>query len=184
MEKTIETKVRDLCIQNPVNHVRKNHALEHATVHILEKKFPDKEFAGYSVERGFWIIGKLSIQEIQEAADAAFARLSHGEKDLAVHPGCGTNLATASLLTSVGAVLTFIGTKSEKDRLKRFSSLLLISSMAIQVSKPLGFAIQRNLTTDPDMNGMEISGIDTGQIREYPYFFIRTVYKKPCEPSL
>ncbi|HOU19108.1 MAG TPA: DUF6391 domain-containing protein [Flexilinea sp.] len=184
MEKTIETKVRDLCIQNPVNHVRKNHALEHATVHILEKKFPDKEFAGYSVERGFWIIGKLSIQEIQEAADAAFARLSHGEKDLAVHPGCGTNLATASLLTSVSAVLTFIGTKSEKDRLKRFSSLLLISSMAIQVSKPLGFAIQRNLTTDPDMNGMEISGIDTGQIREYPYFFIRTVYQKPCESSL
>ncbi len=32
--------------------------------------------------------------------------------------------------------------------------------------------------------GMEISGIDTGQIREYPYFFIRTVYQKPCESSL
>jgi hypothetical protein len=42
--------------------------------------------------------------------------------------------------------------------------------MAIQVSKPLGFAIQRNLTTDPDMNGMEISGIDTGQI-EISLFF-------------
>ena len=56
-----------------------NHALEHATVHILEKKFPIKNLPDIPLKE-VWIIGKLSIQEIQEAADAAFARLSHGER--------------------------------------------------------------------------------------------------------
>lgn len=175
MENSNQATIRN-SIGNPVLQIRKNHALEHAVIHVLEKKFPGRQLMGYSICNGFWIIGNLSIQNVQEAVDVAFARLSHGEKNLAIHEGCGTNLATTGVLASVAALLTMLGTKSDKERLRRFSSLVLMTTAFVQVSKPLGVAMQRNVTTDADMGGMKIIGIDMSEICGFQSYFVTTEF--------
>ena len=43
-----------------VSSVRRNHALEHATLHILGRKYKDRVMGGYSDPSGFWIIGEIT----------------------------------------------------------------------------------------------------------------------------
>ncbi len=176
MERTNRIGIGTFSAEKTIAQIRKNHALEHAVVHVLEKKFSHCALAGYSINKGFWVIGKLAIQDVQEAVDAAYARLAHGEKDLAIHQGCGTNLAATGLAVSLGSLLTMAGTRSEKERLSRLSSLILVTTACLQLSKPLGVMLQRNVTTDPDMTGLSIRGIDAGEIRGVPYFFVNTAY--------
>ena len=168
MERTNRIGIGTFSAEKTIAQIRKNHALEHAVVHVLEKKFSHCALAGYSINKGFWVIGKLAIQDVQEAVDAAYARLAH--------EGCGTNLAATGLAVSLGSLLTMAGTRSEKERLSRLSSLILVTTACLQLSKPLGVMLQRNVTTDPDMTGLSIRGIDAGEIRGVPYFFVNTAY--------
>jgi len=69
--------------------VRKNHALEHATIHVLEELVPVK-LSGVSNPNGFIIQGVSDPYLVLQAAHEAKRRLLSGEKDLAVHPRCGT----------------------------------------------------------------------------------------------
>ncbi len=153
---------------------RKNHALEHATINLLEEKSGRCAYSGYSIHKGFWILGKATIQDVQEMVDLALARLKNGERDLAIHQSCGTNLAVSGTLTALGALAALSGTRNKKEQFSRFSSLVLVSGLMIQLSKPLGLFVQENVTTDPDLTGLSIRGIETGEIRGIPYFFIRT----------
>jgi len=68
--------------------VRKNHALEHATIHVLEEIVPVK-LSGVSNPNGFVIQGVSDPYLVLQAAHEAKRRLLSGEKDLAVHPRCG-----------------------------------------------------------------------------------------------
>lgn len=174
---TANTRFTNLTRISPIAQIRKNHALEHSTIRLLETAVPGSSYSGYSTPRGFWIIGKSDIQRIQETVDLALAKLRNGEKKLAIHPACGTNLMMSGLMTAVGALVTLRGTKKESERLKKLSSLVLISGLMLQLSKPLGPWVQENITVDPDMTGMSVIGIDTGEVGNVPYFFIRTQLK-------
>ena len=50
---------------------RRNHALEHATLHMLERKHPKQPMGGHSNPTGFLIFGDFSLEEIQAALRAA-----------------------------------------------------------------------------------------------------------------
>ena len=78
---------------------RRNHALEHATLHVLARthKIP---MAGHSNPTGFFLLGDLQLEEIANASIEALTRLKAGESGLAVHEGCGTNLATTAALSA------------------------------------------------------------------------------------
>jgi hypothetical protein len=54
---------------------RRNHALEHATLHVLARKYPNQHMAGHSNPTGFFVIGKFDTQEIWTAATEAMTRL-------------------------------------------------------------------------------------------------------------
>ena len=45
-----------------------NHALEHATVNILESRYGYKNLAGYAEDNGFYIIGANNIFQVEQAA--------------------------------------------------------------------------------------------------------------------
>ena len=77
---------------------RRNHALEHATIHMLARKYADKNLAGHSNPTGFFLFGDMSTEDIRTAVNEAMARLRAGESELAIHPGCGTNFATSMVL--------------------------------------------------------------------------------------
>ena len=73
---------------------RTNHALEHATLHVLAEKHPTRSMAGHSNPTGFFILGDLSNRRCSICRAQALTRLRGGESDLAIHAGCGTNIAT------------------------------------------------------------------------------------------
>src|SRR6202035_3648807 len=83
--------------------VKQNHALEHATIVLLSKKYPDVRFAGISFAAGFFVFGDVPTEAIRPAAEEALQLLRTSQPELAVHERCGTNLAVAGVLTGLSS---------------------------------------------------------------------------------
>jgi len=139
-----------------VLETRRNHALEHATLHVLAAQYPNRSMAGHSNPTGFFILGDLPTRDIQAAADQALTRLRAGESGLAIHPGCGTNFATTVLLAGTFAWLVLRGGKSIFGRLIRIPFALLFAVLGVLISRPLGPIIQQRITTDAEMGNLQI----------------------------
>lgn len=138
---------------------RRNHALEHATIHLLAPRNPGKRMAGHSNPTGFFLLGDLTAQQIRESAAEAHTRLNSGESGLAIHPGCGTNLATTALLAGTLAWLPLRGTKSTLWRLLLVPFALVFALVGYQLSKPLGPWLQKYVTTEADLGNLQIVDI-------------------------
>ncbi len=138
---------------------RRNHALEHATIHLLSRKHPGKRMAGHSNPTGFFLLGDLVTQDIWSAATEAYTRLNSGESGLAIHPGCGTNLATTALLSATFAWFPLRGTRSMLWRLMLVPFALMFAVAGYQLSKPLGPWLQKYVTTEADLGEMKIVDI-------------------------
>jgi hypothetical protein len=138
---------------------RRNHALEHATLHVLARKYDDKTLAGHSNPTGFFLFGDMTTEDIREAINEAMNRLGAGERQLAIHPGCGTNLATSMILPATFAFVPFQGSRSNRGRLLLLPLALLFGVFGFFLSKPLGPWLQRNVTTEADLGDMRIVNI-------------------------
>ncbi|MBV6391548.1 MAG: hypothetical protein KPEEDBHJ_00756 [Anaerolineales bacterium] len=143
---------------------RRNHALEHAAIHLLARKHPGKRMAGHSNPTGFFLLGDLTAQQIWESVTEAQTRLNSGESGLAIHPGCGTNLAATALLAGTLAWFPLRGTKSTLWRLLLAPFALLFALVGFQLSKPLGPWLQKHITTEADLGSMQI--VDVVPIRK------------------
>jgi len=135
---------------------RRNHGLEHATIHILSGQFPGKALAGHSNPRGFFILGDVPTESVREAATEALARMRNGESKLAVHPGCGTNYVVAGALAGTLAWLGMTGAKTGRQRLDRLPLVIMLSMVGFMVSQPLGPVIQQRITTSGNPGGLVI----------------------------
>lgn len=153
-----------------LSRVRRNHGLEHATLTILAPKYPHVPLAGHSDEGGFWILGEASTEDVREAAEQALARMRAGERALAVHPNCGTNLVTAGVLAGAAAWLGMLGSKRGRDQWDRLPTSVMLATIALFFAQPLGPKIQAAVTTSGDPGNMEISAIrmeEHGSIRTH-----------------
>jgi hypothetical protein len=140
-----------------LSRIRRNHGLEHATLHVLAQRFPNTSLAGHSDAGGFWILGEVPTEELQSAVQDAYRRLQNGESRLAVHPNCGTNFATAGLLAGVGAFLAMFGAGNRwRDRLERLPLAISLATMALIASQPLGLLLQREVTTSGELGSLEV----------------------------
>jgi hypothetical protein len=141
-----------------VNVVRQNHALEHATMHVLARRNPYLRLMGRSTPGGFLIYGPLETQEVAAAASEALARLQQGEEHLAVHPRCGTNLAVTSIMAGTAAFGATLGRpRSKWDRLPL---ALMAATLAAIAAQPLAHKIQERITTTPEVQGLYISKVE------------------------
>lgn len=137
---------------------RRNHALEHATLHLLARNHCGS-MAGHSNPTGFFLLGDFSTQEIWVAATEALERLREGESGLAIHEGCGTNLATNALF---GASLSWLVVSRAKSALMRILLLPLAVAfgvLGVLIARPLGPKLQQHVTTEADMGNMQIVDI-------------------------
>jgi hypothetical protein len=139
-----------------VAETRRNHALEHATIHILSQVFPGRAMAGHSNPTGFFLLGDLPTEQVRQAVSEALARLQNGEKELAIHEGCGTNYVVTGGLAALFAFVGMSGTRSNRERLERLPLVMLLSILAFIIGQPLGPALQKQVTTDPDPGDMLI----------------------------
>ncbi|MFA9490228.1 MAG: DUF6391 domain-containing protein [Anaerolineales bacterium] len=138
--------------------IRRNHALEHATIHVLSGRFPNKSFIGRSDPKGFFLYGDITRDEVHAAADEALARLRRGDAHLAIHPNCGTNLVTSGLLAGSASyfALIGIGNKNWRQRLERLPMAITLTMISLIIAQPLGKAVQKHVTTDGDPGQLEI----------------------------
>lgn len=137
---------------------RRNHALEHATLHILARKYRTS-MAGHSNPTGFFLLGDVTTEDVSAAATEAMARLLAGESELAVHPGCGTNMATSALLAGTFAWAPLRGAKSTFWRVWLIPLAVLFAAFGYWLSKPLGPWLQKYITTEADPGDMQIVDI-------------------------
>lgn len=141
----------------PLRRTRQNHALEHATMHILARSNPGLRLIGRSTSKGFLVYGDVETQTLANAASEALARLQAGERELAIHPRCGTGVATAGVLAGVAA---FVAMQTErKSKWAALPRVLTYSTLAVLVSQPLGLAVQREFTTEPTLDDVRIGRI-------------------------
>lgn len=139
-----------------IQPTRRNHALEHATLHVLSARFPNLPLAGHSNPTGFFIVGKIPTEQLREAVGIALTRLQNGESALAIHPGCGTNYAVNGGLAAVAALYGFIGTKNTRERFERLPLVMLLSIFAFMLGQGLGPVLQQKITTDPNPGDLAI----------------------------
>src|SRR5919108_3821621 len=140
----------------PYLATRRNHALEHATLKILARKYDDKTLAGHSNPTGFFLFGDITTEDARSAIKEAMTRLRAGERDLAIHPGCGTNLATSMILPATFAWIPFQGTRSLRWRLILIPVGLTFALFGYLLSKPLGPWFQRYVTTEAELGNMQV----------------------------
>ncbi len=137
--------------------VRRNHALEHATLHVLGREMPNLSLAGRSDWNGFLLYGDIHTDSLRQAVQEAYERLRAGEVQLSVHPHCGTNMAVAAALSGVAFLVGLLGSQGARKR--RWPLTFLALAGALTLAQPLGPEVQRRYTTNPDMEGVSIGRV-------------------------
>ena len=141
--------------------VRRNHALEHATLAVLTEKNPRLRMAGYSDPRGFWLAGEIETEKVEEAVQQALQRMRGGEHGLAVHPHCGTNLVTTGFLAGALGWLGMLNAgRTYRERMERLPLVISLVTLGMMVAQPLGPKVQEHVTTSADMEGLEVLRIE------------------------
>jgi hypothetical protein len=126
--------------------LRRNHALEHATIVVMMEREPGRKLNGFSTDEGFFVQGVRSLEEVESAAREAIRRLRGGEKGLAIHRNCGTTIVAANLLTAI----FFLGSLGLGLYVGWPLYLLILGSvvLAFALRVPLSLLLQRFVTTD------------------------------------
>ncbi|MCA1688287.1 MAG: DUF6391 domain-containing protein [Actinobacteria bacterium] len=138
--------------------LRRNHALEHATIVVMMEREPVRRLNGFSTDEGFFVQGVRSTQEVDSAAREALRRLKSGEKGLAIHRNCGTTIVAANLL----AAIFFLGSLGLGLYLEWPLYLLILGSiiLAFALRVPLSLLLQRFVTTDADLTNAEVGWVE------------------------
>ena len=140
-----------------VRRIRQNHALEHATIHMLSHEGYRPRLFARSDWNGFVIAGNLETETVIAATQEALDLLQRGESGLAVHPRCGTNLATGGILAGSAAVFALSGRcRSPWDKFWRAT---LATLAALILARPVGLAVQERITTSPDLRDVRAADI-------------------------
>jgi hypothetical protein len=150
--------------------VRENHALEHATIVLLSKRFPDARLSGVSFATGFFVFGEVASEAVQPAAEQALARLRGGEPEMAIHERCGTNLAVAGMLTGLSAMTVARLRKPYNTA----NNVILASTAALVLARPLGLLVQRYVTTRTPGQTMRIRRVKRMTFLGSPAHFVFT----------
>lgn len=152
------------------NRVRRNHALEHATITVVTERHPSVLLQGRANRKGFYIFGDISTDELKSAMNEALRRLRAGEADLAIHPRCGTNLAVAGILSGVSAALA----AQLKPKQNRFSYAVLAALGALMLAPRLGAETQRHITTLADPGDILVETVERKRFLGNTAHWVRT----------
>lgn len=159
----------------PVRRVRQHHAIEHATITVLMRHNAHLQLVGgRSDHRGFYIFGPVDSDALLEAAQEALARLQRGESNLAIHPNCGTNLVTTGTLAGIAGLLTAtIGRRQQASLWDQLPFAILAAILALLAGRPIGFRLQRHVTTLADVRNLRLGRVSRRQFGRWVQHFVR-----------
>ena len=148
-----------------IRRIRRNHGLEHATIHILSRGKSSLRMAGRSDDHGFYLYGDISTGEVTQAVSEALRRMQSGEHNLAIHPNCGTNLVTTGMLSALAALVGTAGMQRDwRDRMERFPTVVLLIIAALIVAPGIGTAFQRYFTTLGEPGDLHVVDIQRREV--------------------
>lgn len=139
-----------------ISLIRRNHGLEHASLTILASSQPNLALSGVSFPGGFLVLGKVDTGELRSAVFQALSRMKNGEKQLAVHPNCGTNYVTSGILAGLLAWLGMSGAESRRQKLDRLPLVISLVTLSFIYTRPLGPIIQERITTSGDPANLQV----------------------------
>ncbi|MDQ4105927.1 MAG: DUF6391 domain-containing protein [Actinomycetota bacterium] len=147
--------------------LRRNHALEHATIVVMMERQPGRRFNGFSTDDGFFVQGVRSLDEVDSAAREALRRIKNGERHLAIHRNCGTTIVAANLL----AAIFFLGSLGVGLYLGLSLGnlfLLVVGAMLLSfvLRVPLSLLLQRFVTTEQDLTNAEVGWVEAAKPHE------------------
>jgi hypothetical protein len=143
-----------------VGTVRRNHALEHATIAVMLRKIGhDIRVVGRATRDGYYLYADIPTELLEESTREALQRMKSGEGHLAVSALCGTNLAVAGAMAGAASLLTL----GNGNRTEKLPNVVLASMLAVLAAQPVGRLVQRYLTTSPDLSDTEIVAIKPGR---------------------
>jgi len=157
-----------MSIEQLLNRLRRNHALEHATINLLSRRHPGAHLVGVSGPQGFTLYSSMGAEDVIPVAREALRALQSGNAALAIHENCGTNLVVTAVLTTLATLLGLRympgGTRTATrdtgrawwNLLERLPHAILLNAMALVVAMPVARWVQTNVTTSPDVAGIEI----------------------------
>jgi hypothetical protein len=151
-----------------VSRVRRNHALEHATMNVLGERYRNLRLVARSSPSGFYVYGDVDTDGVIAAAQEGLRRLKAGQRQMAVHPTCGTNLAVAGILAGMGAFLALGGLSRNRPKgflrnLARLPLACAAAMLGVLAAQPLGPLLQAHVTTQADVGELRI--VDVAQER-------------------
>jgi len=132
--------------------------------------------AGWSVPGGFYVYGAVSAAQLQAAISEAMSRLSRGERHLAIHPHCGTNLVTAGILVGLTSFISMLP-GDRRARSARLPLVLLLSTLALLLAQPLGLVVQQHVTTEANVDSIAGMSIDSLQLGQTPVHRVRLEHR-------
>lgn len=149
-------------MKQTIDAVRRNHALEHATIAVMLGRQGPMRVVGRASPDGFFVWANVATEKLSEFAAEALERLQRGEAHLAVSPLCGTNLVVAGVLAGAGSyAAATMGRRSKgSDRFEGLSGAMMAALLGVVAAQPLGRLIQKHYTTRPDLEGVEIVSVD------------------------
>jgi len=163
-------------LETPVlSRIRRNHGLEHATLHVLAQRNPRLNMAGHSTAAGFRLAGNIPTEAVQSAVEEALTRLRAGERQLAIHPNCGTNFVTAGMLSGLAGASAMLGVGGRtRDKLERLPLAAMLATLALIAALPLGLQIQREVTTSGQPGELDVVSISRMERGGLVIHFVQT----------
>lgn len=147
-----------------IKETRQNHALEHATIHLLASRVGKLRVAGHSNPRGFILVGNdtATTPVVEKAVRDAIVQLRQGKRDLAIHPNCGTNLLTSAGMVA-GSLWFYVQLLQARRKVNwaDLSTFILIGVVALVASRPMGMWLQRYVTTKADLENLTLASVKT-----------------------
>ncbi|MDD3655944.1 MAG: DUF6391 domain-containing protein [Atribacterota bacterium] len=137
-------------------NIRRNHAIEHATINVLEQLAGQQlNISGLSQENGFYIAGIQNAEMVEEAAIRGLNLLKQGSCHLAIHRRCGTDIAIANFITALIFFILLFTTGL-------FSILNIVIALLLSnlISPYLGEYVQKYFTTSCEVRNTEIVGLE------------------------
>ncbi|MCB8916709.1 MAG: hypothetical protein H6666_02190 [Ardenticatenaceae bacterium] len=165
-----------MMLKELISRTQRNHALEHATIHMLSERYRNFSAQGNSTHQGFYlnIYGDIPDTAVADAVHEAHRRMKAGEHQLAIHPNCGTVLLTTATMVVLASQLTLAMEQRRQRRsrmpllatLEALPSAILAGVVALIVSRPVGLYLQEKFTTDGDLGDLRV--VDVRKITPSP----------------
>ncbi len=145
-----------------LQRVRRNHAIEHAAMHLLGRTLQPPKLAARCDWRGITFYGDVDTGVLQSALEGGLLALNRGHRGLAVHPRCGSMISVSMLLAMLAGWLVQSDVKRKRAPGRGLLSIAGVAG-AMLLAQPLGYAMQKHVLTDPDASRARLESIRTSR---------------------